>query len=301
MSEARSLTPLSESDYDAIELAVMETARGRWFMKEYARRNRQSDTTQLLNAIGRIERIVGVNAQHQAPEPDIGEAAALIGDLRMDLERISGRSQERSSGLAARIEDAAAMIATAVESVQDVAWSLREAGADDALCDKLDRRAVEISAAIAVVDSTVQRIDKIADTIAMLDSSLRAIADMSTVTALGDFEAPTPTARETAMREISMPGTAMPNSHAGIDVVEVNTEERGAHPASRSSVSGSLELTPADPHVGTIGLLDEDIVFADLSLDPVPALPPATVTGTSEAGLRAIDEMEPERKLAYFA
>ncbi|PZU91733.1 MAG: hypothetical protein DI527_11525 [Chelatococcus sp.] len=291
MSEARSLTPLSENDYEAIELAVMETARGRWFMKEYARRNRQSDTNQLLNAIGRIERIVGLNLQRQAPEPDIGEAAALIGDLRMDLERISGRAHERSSGLAARIEDAAATIATAVESVQDVAWSLREAGADDALCEKLDRRAVEISAAIAVVDSTVQRIDKIADTIAMLDSSLRAIADMSTVTALGDFESPMPSAHD----------FSMPASHAGIDVVEMGADQPPvAAPASRSSVSGSLDLTPADPHVGTIGLLDEDIVFTDLNDDTLPIVPPAVGSGTSEAGLRAIDEMEPARKLAYF-
>ena len=46
---------LSEADYDAIEGAVMETARGRWFLAEYARRNRHADTTMLLKALDRIE------------------------------------------------------------------------------------------------------------------------------------------------------------------------------------------------------------------------------------------------------
>ena len=33
----------------------METARGRWFLAEYARRNRHADTTMLLKALDRIE------------------------------------------------------------------------------------------------------------------------------------------------------------------------------------------------------------------------------------------------------
>src|SRR6187549_1613944 len=47
--------PISEADYEAIEGAVMETARGRWFLAEYARRNRHADTTMLLKALDRIE------------------------------------------------------------------------------------------------------------------------------------------------------------------------------------------------------------------------------------------------------
>lgn len=58
MADARSLTPISEADYEAIEAAVMETARGRWFLREYARRNRNADTRMLLDAIGRLENAV---------------------------------------------------------------------------------------------------------------------------------------------------------------------------------------------------------------------------------------------------
>ncbi|MBP0582860.1 hypothetical protein J8I29_26270 [Labrys sp. LIt4] len=57
----QSLSPeplLSEEDYGAIEAAVMETARGRWFLAEYARRNRNADTEAVLAAIRRLERLV---------------------------------------------------------------------------------------------------------------------------------------------------------------------------------------------------------------------------------------------------
>jgi len=42
-------------DFDTIEAAVMETARGRWFLKEYARRNRNADTQAVLEALERLK------------------------------------------------------------------------------------------------------------------------------------------------------------------------------------------------------------------------------------------------------
>src|SRR5688572_26036571 len=47
------MTP--EGDFAAIETAVMETARGRWFLAEFARRNRSADTELVLEAIARLE------------------------------------------------------------------------------------------------------------------------------------------------------------------------------------------------------------------------------------------------------
>ena len=46
---------VSDSDYDAIVSAIMETARGRWFLSEYARRNRHADTQLLVGAIDRMK------------------------------------------------------------------------------------------------------------------------------------------------------------------------------------------------------------------------------------------------------
>jgi hypothetical protein len=46
---------LTEEDYESIESAVMETARGRWFLAEYARRIRAGDTDRVLASIARLE------------------------------------------------------------------------------------------------------------------------------------------------------------------------------------------------------------------------------------------------------
>src|SRR5882757_5656366 len=60
--EAFALSPISaraampgEADYDAISAAFMETSRGRWFLSEYAKRNRNADTRMVLDAVARIE------------------------------------------------------------------------------------------------------------------------------------------------------------------------------------------------------------------------------------------------------
>ncbi|BCB20637.1 hypothetical protein [Bosea sp. ANAM02] len=284
MGETRSLTPLSQADYEAIEAAVMETARGRWFMVEYAKRNRQADTLQLLGAIQRIERVVGLGVQETSREANLIEAAALISDLRTDLERISGKAEARSSGLAAQIEKAAGTVLAATESIQEAAWGLRETGADTEACDALDRRAAEISTAIGVVDSVVQRIDKIADTIAMLDSSLRAFGEVSRESSVS-FE----TMAATAAAMTVPPPSAMPRQ---FDDLEITTEGQEPVPLERND-------RPADEaRLGTAPLLDDDIVFSDSESTLPEAL--RLASSPSETALREIDAMPAERKLAYF-
>jgi hypothetical protein len=45
----------ADSDFAAIEAAVMETSRGRWFLQEFARRNRHANTDAVLAAINRLQ------------------------------------------------------------------------------------------------------------------------------------------------------------------------------------------------------------------------------------------------------
>jgi len=300
MSEARSLTPLSETDYEAIEAAVMETSRGRWFMAEFARRNRQADTLQVLGAVNRLQHVVGLGLQ----EPGIREAAALIADLRIDLERISGKAEERASGIAARIETAAGTIVQATEIIQEASWNLRDAGANEALCNILDRRAAEISAATATVEGTVLQIDKIADTVAMLDGSLRAVAGLSPEAAEAEtFGAPPQPAPK-----------RYPEPDSDIDVVEIDDWANGQ--------LTEMERPRREARIGSIQPLDDDIVFHErLDATPdgameqpspaaalqarlsesYPAGAPALPAASSEAGLRELDALPATRKLAYFA
>ncbi|CAH1653258.1 conserved hypothetical protein [Hyphomicrobiales bacterium] len=286
MGDPRSLTPLSQADYEAIEAAVMETARGRWFMTEYAKRNRQADTLQLLGAIERIERVVGLGVQETSREANLIEAAALIGDLRNDLERFSGKAESRSSGLAVQIEKAAGTVLAATESIQEAAWGLREAGADDALCNKLDRHAAEISATIGTVDGLVQRIDKIADTIAMLDSSLRAFGEVSREPSTS-FEIMAAAAEKSMAEAQSLPAMRRSLSDAGFAAPE--------EPPAPYQLND--EAVP-ETRLGTVHLLDDDLTFEDPAATAPE--PQRVAAGYSEAGLREIDALQADRKLAYF-
>jgi hypothetical protein len=94
---ARATQP-SEQDYDAIREAFMETARGRWFLGEYAKRNRNADTRMVLDAVARVEE--NLAAQRQAA-PDNGLAEALVAIRRaVDEARAARRChrQPRAGG-----------------------------------------------------------------------------------------------------------------------------------------------------------------------------------------------------------
>src|SRR5476649_138830 len=82
--EAFALSPISaratqprEEDYEAISTAFMETSRGRWFLGEYARRNRNADTSMVLDAVARIEENLAAQKQ-PASDRVLADALAAI-------------------------------------------------------------------------------------------------------------------------------------------------------------------------------------------------------------------------------
>jgi hypothetical protein len=58
---------VSDNDYDAILSAIMETSRGRWFLFEYARRNRNADTQVLLSALDTIKETLDLYKKASSP------------------------------------------------------------------------------------------------------------------------------------------------------------------------------------------------------------------------------------------
>lgn len=100
-------SPLRQEDYEAIEAAVMETERGRWFLSEFARRNRSTDTGRVLEVLDRLETLLKARAAQpalpppQAPQPPIQPVLDVItreivqiergmSSARADLSRIEG-------------------------------------------------------------------------------------------------------------------------------------------------------------------------------------------------------------------
>ena len=187
MTTPAPVSPLSIEDYDAIEAAVMETSRGRWFLTEYARRNRNSDTDQILNKLERLERTI--RRDRAVPDidrirldlADMAEAITRtkqeIAQMKLDTEhggRFSDASQELDA-IVSQTETATNEILLAAESIQEAAWTLREAGASDEVCDQLDTQATEIYTACSFQDLTGQRTRKVVTVLRYLESRINAM------------------------------------------------------------------------------------------------------------------------------
>jgi len=292
MSDARSPSPLSAADYDTIAAAVVETSRGRWFLNEYARRNRQADTEMVLSAIARLERLCSVPAVELGP--NLSETARTIAELRGDLDRagVSGTSARLST----RIQETASGIIEAAEAIQEIAWTLRESGSATALCDRLDQRATQIFGATTVIEAGANQIEKVADTIAMLDANLRATAGDTDFALLDTPQPPVATAempRSPAPKRTTDPGD--------IDVVEASTQERA--PLNETGLRAPAQ---AYRRRGSIQAAEDDIAFTEVGAagkaisDPYMTSSAQVELSYSEADLRAIGTLPVEDRLRFF-
>jgi hypothetical protein len=145
--DAFALSPISaratqprEEDYDAISDAFMETSRGRWFLGEYARRNRNADTRMVLDAVARIEENLAAQKQ-PPPQSGLAEALAAI-STAVDEARASASAE--LDGLA--LEAALAPIRKGARVIREIAWRLREIGSDGRICDLIDSQVSAIEA-----------------------------------------------------------------------------------------------------------------------------------------------------------
>lgn len=187
MSSSRSLTPQDASQYDQIEAAVRETERGRWFLSEYARRNRNADTDVLLGAIHRIESVVtGERGGEDVVRfrGDLMDMADAIARTRAEVAALSAPDQGESrltvasealDSIVRATERATSDILGAAEEVQEAAWTLRETGADGEICDALDRHATQIYTACSFQDLTAQRTSRIVHTLRYLEDRIASM------------------------------------------------------------------------------------------------------------------------------
>ena len=80
---------IEEYDYEALEAAVMQTRRGRWFLREYLRRHQNDETRRMLKA---LQRLAEASAQFvpAGPRPET-PAAATLEALRLLLADTANR------------------------------------------------------------------------------------------------------------------------------------------------------------------------------------------------------------------
>ena len=73
--------PPDEGDYQAFCAAVSASARGRAFLAEYTRRNRNADTEVLLTAIDKLQSVVTANVRPETSDAIKKELLSLLADI----------------------------------------------------------------------------------------------------------------------------------------------------------------------------------------------------------------------------
>ncbi|MCK1736996.1 hypothetical protein IVA79_24250 [Bradyrhizobium sp. 138] len=159
-NEAFALSPMSaraaepnEQDYEAIREAFMETARGRWFLGEYAKRNRNADTRMVLDAVAKIEETLAAQRQ-PVVEDRLPDALVEIRRAIREAETIAIAAFDPAA-----IEASLAAIPRGVRIIKEISWRWREIGADGRICDLIDSQLASIEAACGQVSTIDPRVE----------------------------------------------------------------------------------------------------------------------------------------------
>ncbi|MGX9392331.1 hypothetical protein ACWX0K_21520 [Nitrobacteraceae bacterium UC4446_H13] len=260
-----------EADYTAIHDVFMETARGRWFLTEFAKRNRNADTRMVLDAVARIERSLA--GAKDAPA-DLTEALAAIRDIVEDA--------KQQAVAALQGQPSAARFATAyrsVRAIREVAWMLRESGSDSSVCDGLDAQA-------NTIDRSLDQLSAIApgDTVeAIFADLIRRLED------LAGGELPSRTAPAAGPRPPSPPPQTASDHQEAWTAREAPESRQHLMPDAASPVAWADEPDPAS---ATFAASEPATSIEAMSAaeSDVPDIEPTMASTMNEATIAAADE-----------
>jgi hypothetical protein len=313
--EAFALSPISaraaqprEEDYDAISEAFMETSRGRWFLGEYAKRNRNADTRMVLDAVARIEQSLAAQKQ---PEP---EPAPVIENLLPEaIEAIKAALTEARAFAAASIDGLAleqhlAPVRKGARVIREISWRWREIGADSRICDLIDSQVSAIEAScgqLATVDphsGLSAAFDLIARQIAAFDDSAEVVehptAEASAPSAPAPAaempSAPEASASPPAAEPEQMVATVEPVADVGVEAPQASAEfaePTSQAPQTMASVEAVAQTT-AEMTTETVEEMSAEAAEAqdDAMLDLIAA--EMSAADVSDAHLVDVDEPE---------
>jgi hypothetical protein len=226
-----SAAPLSAADFDAIREAFMETSRGRWFLTEYAKRNRNADTAMVLDAVARIEQTLAAQ-QQAAPADALPRAIAAIKNSVAEARAAAAASFDRRI-----MDDAIAPIERSVRIIREISWRWREIGGDSRICDILDSQAVAID---AVHEQLAARDDAAALQVVfgLIESTLDELSDPPAATT-SPPRAETVSSPPATVAEASASPESPPPEQATADIVKAFPGEAGR--GSREENTSSQE------------------------------------------------------------
>jgi hypothetical protein len=285
--EAFALSPISaraaqpsEQDYEAISEAFMETSRGRWFLGEYAKRNRNADTRMVLDAVERIEQSLAAQRREEPPDNGLADALAAI---KSALDEARGTAMAALDGLA--LEEHLAPVRKGARVIKEIAWRWREIGADGRICDLIDSQVAAIEGGCGQLSSTEARgalnaaFDLIERRIAGFGDSDAAEAAEEAVASAAPSPAAAPEPMpasdpETPAEAIVATAEAVETTAAAPDeaaeVMEVTAEAADAHDEAMLELVALEMAAPEVSEIGDAADPDPDEIHA---VEPQPAEP----------------------------
>jgi hypothetical protein len=276
--EAFALSPISaraampgEADYDAISAAFMETSRGRWFLSEYAKRNRNADTSMVLDAVARIEQNLAAQ-QDAAPEHALAEALAAI------REAVDEARTAASAALAgAAVDESLAPIRKGAQVIHETLLRLREIGVGGRIYDLMDSQlsAIEagceqiasinaeaaLSAAFDLIDQRIKGFaddDNVSSSVRETPPPPSAAVDEQALAATAEFAPPSESAPEvaaisssddvaaTAQIETAAPEADIAHDEAVLDLIAL---EMAAPDFDETDIAEVMEANSAEPDI----------------------------------------------------
>lgn len=304
--ETEPSTPLCESDYEAIAAAVMETDRGRWFLQEYARRNRNSDTQTVLTAIEKLEERISEDASTPKEATsvallghDLIDLAGAISQVKKEVADLGGQGNDPDhfntatvelEAIVEQTESATSEILEAAEKIQEVTWVLREEGASETQCDIIETKIVDVYTACSFQDLTGQRSNKVVQLVGYVE---RRVASMMSILGLSDeaiAAAPDAQPRSETTTE-SAPGLTPEQRHDTRPDAELLN---GPAMSGEGNEQGDVDALFGGDPFDAIAVAETDTETA-ASIDPESrAADAADVDGQDEVDVHNIEFDEPD-------
>jgi hypothetical protein len=272
-----------DADYDALCEALMASARGRWFLEEYAKRNRNADTGLVLDAIARVEAVVRSEQAHQASQGvriELLEMARTIAQTRADV--AEAKPERTASPSAASGTD----VFAAASRLQEVAWTMREHGLDMAMCDQITDLSTAILSASSLRnnpnDGRAQKLAEVLNSLEQrIDAMLRAAAEPPPSDGSADRVAP----QQPQLSAVELPAEAPPQPN-GQAVAAALPEAALSFPAVAEPDPVEAEPEPASEQpvidLDPIALQPRRATMAAAAPEPPPAPPPAAAPDDAE-------------------
>jgi hypothetical protein len=177
------------ADYDAIERAIRETSRGRWFLACYLQRNRSAETKMLLDAIAKLEsamRDSGHVVEALSPMDAIAVFKEAIGQARCDIAHMAPYDGPTAQlplrrfnfeGIPSAVADETRAIRDAAANIQSAAYAMQAAGVFQGVARQMAERAEEIERACSAQDAALNRVARMASLVSEIEAELMALFD----------------------------------------------------------------------------------------------------------------------------